>query len=162
MKIRFRDGFVFALLAGAALSGPVLAEDHSSGNALPGQSDAQKDITITNASMQFIHGEGRMAAVYFTIKNDGENAHLITDVQSPACHTLVGHHSDQEGLPGLFTHLALPAHTTLVFPRGGYYLLCLDTNAADQPEQRVPFTFTFLGGSSKTVTIPIDQSHRAD
>nr|WP_298794953.1 copper chaperone PCu(A)C [uncultured Acetobacter sp.] len=165
MKFRFRAGFVLAMLAGVALSGPVLAEDRDPNKALPGQADAQKDITITDASMQLIQGEGHIASVYFTIRNDGANAHLITDVRSTACRTLVGHHSDQESTPGtltLFTHLSVPAHTTLVFPRGGYHLLCLDIGAAIHPGQSIPFTFTFLGGSSKGVNVTLNQIRPAD
>lgn len=164
MKMRFRAGCVAAMLAGLAFSGPVLAEDRDPDKSLPGQKDAQSDITITDTSMQFIKGENRMAGVYFTIANNGGNAHLMTDVRSSACRTLVGHHSDQESTPGtlsLFTHLSLPAHTTLVFPRGGYHLLCLDPDASIQPGQDVTFTFSFLGGSSKSVAIKLDQAQPA-
>lgn len=164
MKIRFRTGCVAAILAGLTLAAPARAEDHDPDKALPGQNDAQKDISITDTHMQVIKGENHMAGVYFTIRNDGANAHLITDVRSPACHTLVGHHSDQESTAGtlsLFTHLSLPAHTTLVFPQGGYHLLCLDMEGSVQPGQDVPFTFTFLGGSTKNVTAKLEQAQPA-
>ncbi|GAN69029.1 copper chaperone PCu(A)C [Acetobacter orleanensis] len=164
MKIRFRTGYVTAVLATLTLTAPAMAEDRDPGNALPGQNDAQKDITITDTSMQVIGRENHMAGVYFTIRNDGANAHLITDVRSPACRTLVGHHSDQESTSGtltLFTHLSLPAHTTLVFPYGGYHLRCLDMDNSVQPGQDVSFTFTFLGGSTKNMTVKLDPAQAA-
>lgn len=160
MKMRFGAGYVAVMVAGLMLAGPAVAEDRDPDKSLPGQDDAQKDITITDTSMQLINAENRMAGVYFTIRNDGANAHLITDVRSSACRTLVGHHSDQESTPGtlsLFTHLSLPARTTLVFPYGGYHLLCLDPDSSLQPGQDVSFTFSFLGGSSKTIKIKLSQ-----
>lgn len=159
MKIRFRTGCATAMLAGLCLTAPVMAEDRDSDQVLPGQGDAQKDITITETSMQFLTGESHTAGVYFTIRNDGATAHLITNVSSPACRTLVGNHSEQEsslGTVALFTHLSLPAHTTLVFPHGGYHLLCLDMENSVQAGQTVSLTFTFLGGSSKNVAIRLD------
>ncbi|MGV4878139.1 copper chaperone PCu(A)C [Acetobacter indonesiensis] len=161
MKIRLRSGILSLALGAILTCGSVWAEDRDPGTSIPGQSDAQKDIQITDTSMGLVRNAGRISVVYFTLRNNGENAHLVTSVSSPSCRTLVGHHSDQESTEGtlnLFTHLSLPAKTTLVFPHGGYHLLCLDTDSNLAPGKAATFTFSFLGGSSKTVSIPMGNS----
>ncbi|MDN7351005.1 copper chaperone PCu(A)C [Acetobacter senegalensis] len=160
MKLHAHLGILPALLAGLLVHTPAHAEDRDPGKSIPGQENAQKDIEITNVSMQLVRPAGHVYALYFTLTNKGENAHLVTNVSSASCRTLVGHHSDQESTSGtlsLFTHLSLPANTTLVFPHGGYHLLCLDPEPALKSGQNVTFTFSFLGGSSKDVTVAVDQ-----
>ncbi|WP_061489148.1 copper chaperone PCu(A)C [Acetobacter tropicalis] len=160
MKLHYHLGIMPALLAGLLVHTPAIAEDRDPGKAIPGQENAQKDIEIKDVSMQLVRPAGHVYAVYFTLTNKGENAHLVTNVSSASCRTLVGHHSDQESTTGtlnLFTHLSLPANTTLVFPHGGYHLLCLDPDPALKPGQEATFTFSFLGGSSKNVTIPVGE-----
>ncbi|AOW46120.1 copper chaperone PCu(A)C [Acetobacter ascendens] len=127
---------------------------------LPEQADAQKDITIFDTSLH-LAPEGEPATVYFALSNASETAHLLTGVSSPVCQKLVGHHADQESTGGtrvLFTHLALPGNSTLVFPPGGYHLLCFGLSNNVRANQNVQFTFTFMGGSSKTVSIPVQDA----
>lgn len=125
------------------------------------QKQAEKDIVITDATMEVVSSAAHVAAVYFTLQNKGDTTYLITGVTSDICPKIVGHHSDQESTPGtldLFTHLSVPAHTTLVFPHGGYHLLCLNMTSDPHDGQAIPFTFTFLEGVRKTVTIPVGRT----
>ncbi|MBS0985150.1 copper chaperone PCu(A)C [Acetobacter thailandicus] len=127
---------------------------------LPGQEDAQKDILIKDASFALV-GNPPAGVIYFTIQNTGDAAHLVTNVTSPACARLIGHHSDQESTPGtinLFHNLSLPAHSSLVFPVGGYHLVCLDMPEKFLSAQNISLTFSFLGGSSKTIVAPVAKS----
>lgn len=155
MKFRSVAMLLSLVCAGCVLSDQALAADQDQGGTLQSQKQVEKDITITDVSMQVLNPAAHVAAVYFTLRNTGDITYLVTGVTSDACPKLLGHHSDQESTSGtlnLFTHLSVPAHSTLVFPHGGYHLLCLDMTPDLHEGQSVPFTFTFLGGVHKTVT----------
>lgn len=154
--MNFRSVFLLISLLSACnlWSSKAQATDQSKNSALLGQNKAGKDVAITDVRMEMVNASAHIAAIYFTLQNTGENTYLVTNVSSTICPKLVGHHSDQESTPGtlnLFTHLSVPAHTNLVFPPGGYHLLCLDMAPEGEGQQDVPVTFTFLGGAQKTV-----------
>ncbi|GAA3675828.1 MULTISPECIES: copper chaperone PCu(A)C [Acetobacter] len=135
------------------------AQEHGSGQSVPGQADAQQDIAITDISLHLpsTQGGGR-TELYFSLTNNSHTTHLLTGVVSPACGTLVGYHTDQENTSGtrsLFQHLALPETTTLVFAGAGYHMLCVNPVAQVLTQPNVAVTFQFLGGSSKTVSAPV-------
>ncbi|WP_338331905.1 copper chaperone PCu(A)C [Acetobacter sp. LMG 32666] len=158
MKPRYQAILASALLSLTALS-PVHAQEHNTGPSVPGQADAQKDITITDSALHFptTPGQGQ-AELYFTLTNNSHTTHLLTGVTSPACSKLIGYHTDQENTPGtrhLFQHLALPETTTLVFASAGYHMLCVGPVAQALGQSNVQVTFQFLGGSSKSVSTPI-------
>lgn len=137
-------------------SNQAFATDQDRGGSPQWKKQAENDILITDASMEVVNATAGVAAVYFTIQNKGDTTYLATGVTSAACPKLFGHHSDQESTQGtlnLFTHLSVPAHTTLVFPHGGYHLLCLNMASDLREGQAVPFTFTFMDGVRKTVNI---------
>ena len=158
MKPRYQALLVTTLISLAALH-PVHAQEHNSEQSVPGQADAQKDITITDIALHTPATQGQgQAELYFTLTNNSHTTHLLTDVVSPACNKLVGYHTDQENTPGtrhLFQHLALPETTTLVFASAGYHMLCVGPVAQILAQPRVQVTFQFLGGSSKSVSAPV-------
>ncbi|GBQ32214.1 copper chaperone PCu(A)C [Gluconacetobacter sacchari] len=130
----------------AARAAPLAPDDN--------QTTAGQDIEIRDASLQILRPERRIAAGYFTIENRGESVHLLAGVSSPACPRLFAHHTEQESTgetAALFSHLALPAQTTLVFPPGGYHLICADYGDGVRPGQQVTITFHFLGGATRNV-----------
>lgn len=138
---------------------PVHAQEHNTGQSVPGQADAQKDIGITDISLHLptTPGQGQ-PELYFTLTNNSHTTHLLTGVTSPACSKLIGYHTDQENTPGtrhLFQHLALPETTTLVFASAGYHMLCVGPASQALSQPNVQVTFQFLGGSSKSVSAPI-------
>ncbi|MBB2202404.1 copper chaperone PCu(A)C [Gluconacetobacter tumulisoli] len=125
---------------------------------VPGQTHAAGDINIRDAWMQIIRPERRIAGAYFTIENRGTDTHMLTGVTATACQNLFAHHTEQESTPEtaeLFTRLALPAQTILVFPPGGYHLICQGYDGTVQPGRSIPVTFHFLGGTTRTVAFEI-------
>ncbi|WP_342628763.1 copper chaperone PCu(A)C [Nguyenibacter vanlangensis] len=149
-------------LAGTVGARPALAADAPSpavpGQPPPGQADAGADIDIRDSWMQILQPDRRIATGYFTIENRGKDAHLLNGVTAPACHALYAHHTEQESTgetAALFDHLALPAQTVLVFPPGGYHLICSGYDDSVQPGRRIPVTFHFLGGTTRTVPFDI-------
>nr|WP_243429669.1 copper chaperone PCu(A)C [Acetobacter sacchari] len=98
-------------------------------------------------------------SAYFTIENRADATYLVQGVSSPSCAQLYGYHSDQEissATRNLFSHLALPENQTLVFPPGGYHLMCDEAPGVTVADgSTVSVTFTFLGGVHKTVNFPV-------
>lgn len=118
-----------------------------------GQDDEQQDITVQAAQL-VLDPDKAPPALYFTISNHGSAVHLLSDVSTPGCASLVGQHVDQENTPetqDLFKHLALPAATTLVFAPGGYSLACFGQRPDIQVGRSIPVTFRFYGGATKVV-----------
>ncbi|MFT8417915.1 MAG: copper chaperone PCu(A)C [Acetobacter sp.] len=152
-----------AILASALISLSAMplahAQEHQTEQPMPGQADAQKDITISDISLHLPpKQEHEQPELYFTLTNNGHTTHLLTGVTSPACSKLIGYHTDQENTPGthhLFQHLALPETTTLVFANAGYHMLCVGPVAQILTQPDVQVTFQFLGGSSKSVSAPV-------
>jgi periplasmic copper chaperone A len=144
---------LLALLAGWGAS-PARADNPT----VPGQVDASHDIDIRDAWMQVIRPDRKIAAGYFTIENRSHDVHLLDAVSSPACPDLFAHHAEQESTQetaALFTHLALPAQTILIFPPGGYHLVCTGYDASLQAGHQIPVTFHFMGGTSRTVLFDV-------
>lgn len=152
-----------AILASALISlvgmNPAHAQEHQTEQPIPGQADAQKDITVSDISLHLPPAQGQgQPELYFTLTNNGHTTHLLTSVTSPACNKLIGYHTDQENTPGtrhLFQHLALPETTTLVFANAGYHMLCVGPVAQVLTHPDVQITFQFLGGSNKSVSAPV-------
>ncbi|MBO1324244.1 copper chaperone PCu(A)C [Acetobacter sp. TBRC 12305] len=152
---------VTSFCARAQAQGPAQTEGPPAAQAdttnVPGQDNAQKDIVVSRAALALPSGHG-VPQLYFTIKNTGATAHLLSGISSTACRHMIGHHADQEGTEAtrdLFTHLALPAGMTLVFSAGGYNLLCFGASPDLHATQNVQVTFSFLGGSSQNVQVPV-------
>ncbi|WP_051292276.1 copper chaperone PCu(A)C [Acetobacter nitrogenifigens] len=148
---------------GAASPGAATAssDDMSGAEAVlvPGQEGAAHDVAITGQWM--VRGKrvpDRLSA-YFTIENRADATYLVQGVSSPSCAQLYGYHSDQEissATRNLFSHLALPENQTLVFPPGGYHLMCDEAPGVTVADgSTVSVTFTFLGGAHKTVNFPV-------
>lgn len=160
MKPRYQ-AILAGTLLGLMLLSPAHAEERQPEHPIPGQADAQKDITISDISFHLPTTQGqerRQPQLYFTLTNTGHTTHLLTDVTTSACSKLIGYHTDQENTPGtyhLFQHLALPETTTLVFANAGYHMLCVGPVAQELAQHNVQVTFQFLGGSSKSVTVPV-------
>lgn len=161
MTVRPALCLMTSLFLGSVGIGSAYAANQDVGQSMPGQSNVQQDMIISDVIMESSDDTPNIYSLYFTLKNNGDEPHLLTSVTSPSCPTLIGHHSDQESTPGtinLFTHLPLPAHTTLVFPHGGYHLLCMNTDKPIQVGQDVSVKFSFMGGVTKEVTVKIRKS----
>lgn len=126
---------------------------------VPGQEHAADDVTIKNAWMQHVGRNQQHVAAYFQIENETGTSYLIDGISSPSCSAMFGYHSDLEVgtlTRQLFTHLTVPEKQMLVFPPGGYHLVCTvaDGKTIEQGMQ-IPVQFHFLGGSSKTVSFDV-------
>ncbi|GBQ15217.1 copper chaperone PCu(A)C [Swaminathania salitolerans] len=124
---------------------------------IPGQKNASHDITIDGWMRRSKHIHG-LAAAYFTIRNTSSEPHLISGVSSTDCTDIDAYHSEQEmneRTASLFSHFTIPGNMTMVFPEGGYHLICKDFPDSVKPGDSVPITFSFLGGSRKTVTFKL-------
>lgn len=132
-----------------------------SGN-LPGQERAADEVNIRDAWMQHVGQGNSHVAAYFAVENTADSPHLIDGVSSPSCSAMYGYHSDLEVshlTRSLFTHLTVPANQILVFPPGGYHLVCTvadgkTVNVGDVVEVH----FHFLGGSSKAVQFTVREA----
>ncbi|WP_162922244.1 copper chaperone PCu(A)C [Asaia bogorensis] len=136
-----------------ALLFPVGAQAQTDDTNIPGQKNANRDITIEGWIRRARHYPG-LAAAYFTVVNKGHEAHLISGVTSPDCAAIEAFHSEQEvtsHTANLFSHFTIPAEMTMVFPEGGYHLICRNFPDTIKTGETVPLTFKFLGGTSTTV-----------
>ncbi|WP_077805924.1 copper chaperone PCu(A)C [Neoasaia chiangmaiensis] len=152
---------LLCVIAGANIQRADAAQEPMSADNMnadvPGQKDAAHDISVSG---WIRYGQHRhdIGAAFFTITNNGHENHLLTNVSTPACGSLVIRHTDQEAnsqTDVLFTHLALPHQVTMVFPEGGYHLVCREIKQDMQVGDKTPFTFYFLGGSSTTVQFEV-------
>ncbi|GBR42582.1 hypothetical protein AA3990_0135 [Gluconobacter roseus NBRC 3990] len=99
-------------------------------------------------------------AGYFTIRNDDSVDHLLKGISSPLCQNVVAHHTNQQQTDGandLFTHLALPHNSTMIFPRSGYHMMCMGIRQMPAKGDKVPFTFDILNGGSITVSFTVTE-----
>lgn len=134
-----------------------LLTSHSSDADSTNQKDAAHDILI-NGMVRYGRMNHGIGLVMMSITNSGRQNHLLSGVSSPVCGSLVARNTDlemPEHTDDLFTHLALPHGLTMVFSAGGYHLLCREIRQDIAVGAHVPFTFSFLGGSSKTVDFPM-------
>lgn len=142
-------------------AGAVNPDDMSGADAVlvPGQEGAAHDVAITGQWMVRGKRVSDRLSAYFTIENRADATYLVQGVSSPSCAQLYGYHSDQEissTTRNLFSHLALPENQTLVFPPGGYHLVCDEAPGVTVADgSTVSVTFTFLGGAHKTVNFPV-------
>lgn len=145
---------------------PALADDPEANTNVPvadvpGQTHAADDIVIHDPWLRARTAHTDLLGVYFSVENTSDNAHLIDGISSPACVTMSGYHSDLEVSPlarELFTRLTVPPKQVLVFPPGGYHLLCRVAQGVKvENGATVDVTFHFLGGTEKKVSFPIRQ-----
>jgi len=142
-------------LSGASLpSAHAQISDDRINDSVPGQMHAAEDISISATSFRFSRHNKKNADGYFTIENHSATAHLLDEITSPGCGHITAHHTEQEttsNTADLFSHLALPAHTAMAFSLGGYHLVCDDITPAFVSGAHLPVTFSFMGGTSRTV-----------
>lgn len=140
------------------------AEMHPNGTGanIPGQENAARDIVIHDAWMQHVSAGTDLVAAYFAAENTSDGPHLIDSISSPSCTSMFGYHSDLEVSTltrDLFTHLTIPPKQILVFPPGGYHLVChVAPGVTVSQGTTVNVEFHFLGGSRKTVPFQVREA----
>ncbi|NHN85677.1 copper chaperone PCu(A)C [Acetobacter musti] len=132
------------------------------GASVPGQENAAGDIAVHDAWMQHVGAGADLVAAYFSVENTSDAAHLIDRITSPSCEGMFGYHTDLEVSTltrDLFTHLTVPPKETLVFPPGGYHLVChVAPGVTVSQGSTVNVEFHFLGGSRKMVAFQVREA----
>jgi copper(I)-binding protein len=118
--------------------------------ALPSSQAADGGLTLSDAWMRTIV-PSRPAAGYFTLKNDGDQARVLTGASSPACGSIMLHQSKTEnGVDKMIMvkSVPVPAHGSLQFAPHGYHLMCMSPSPDLKPGQTVPVTLEFEDGAT--------------
>jgi copper(I)-binding protein len=87
---------------------------------------------------------------YFTLKNTGTSAIVLTGARSPACGMLMMHQSmNMGGMSSMedVANVPVAAGGTVKFAPGGYHLMCMDPTPAMKPGATVSVTLTFADKS---------------
>jgi hypothetical protein len=83
---------------------------------------------------------------YFTLKNTGTSAIVLTGARSPACGMLMMHQSmDTGGMSSMqdVANIPVAAGGSVKFAPGGYHLMCTDPTSAVKPGGSVSVTLQF-------------------
>ena len=91
---------------------------------------------------------------FFSIRNAGQQARLVTGWQSPGCQAMHLEEANGEGKNDGSSGLTIPAESRMAFVRGSYHLSCDGPNQAMRAGTAVPVTFSFRDGS--TLTAPFE------
>jgi periplasmic copper chaperone A len=89
------------------------------------------------------------AGGYFTLRNGGTKAAVLTGAESPACGTLMLHKSESQGgmaAMDMVSSVAVPAGGGVSFAPGGYHLMCMDAKPMLKPGASVKVTLLFQDG----------------
>jgi len=98
------------------------------------------------------------AGGYFTLRNRGAGAAMLTGAESPACGMLMLHKSESKGgMAGMdmVAEVDVPAGGGVSFSPGGYHLMCMDAKPALKPGASVPVTLTFRDGARLTANFAV-------
>lgn len=100
----------------------------------------------------------RPAAGYFTLKNDTDQAKVLTGASSPACGMVMLHKSmTKEGSSEMADvgSVTVAPHNSVTFSPGGYHLMCMSPAADMGKRKSVPMTLSFKDGSSVSADFPV-------
>jgi len=147
-----------ALLVSTACPRAARADDVTSAS-VKQDSGSDKPVTFSDPQARLVGEHKTVALLYFTISNPGDTVYLINKVSAPQCKTLEASSAMEEpGNPDttLFSHLALPAKTRLVFPPGGFHLIC--RGLPENAHGSLPVTFTYLKGNPSQLTFNLPEA----
>lgn len=129
--------------------------DDGSDNAASGDLNAARDLNI-RGWLRLSRHNPEVINIYMEISNEGKEAFLITGIRSDSCPSIYGVNFDQddtEQAAEMFTHFTIPRKMTLVFPRGGYHLVCRGFQPEKGAPRQVTLDFRFLTGGKKHVVL---------
>lgn len=96
------------------------------------------------------------AAGYFTLRNDGKAAIVLTAAKSPACGSLMLHMThNMNGMMHMMEveRVEIPAGGSVKFATGGYHLMCMEPKL--KAGSTVPVTLHFADGSDITADFAV-------
>ncbi|MEZ0064253.1 copper(I)-binding protein [Streptacidiphilus sp. MAP12-20] len=91
-----------------------------------------------------------MAAGYFVLRNGGDTAVTLTGVTSPQAQSVTMHESTASTMVEL-PNVAVPAHGSVTFARGGRHLMLMGLAPKPTLGQRVELKLSFDGAPPVTV-----------
>ena len=134
---------LFALIVSFFMSVPVAA--------------MAQDISVENAEVRANTVPGRPAALYFTMTNKTDTAHVLKAISSPVVNNIMIHESTNvDGVRRMEhrNHAVVPAGGELTFERGAWHGMLMGTSKLKIGET-ITLTFTFVDHAPLTIQAPI-------
>jgi copper(I)-binding protein len=128
------------VLAGCGSSGSHGSADAATGGA---------HLSVTGAYIP-LPSMPDMAAGYFVLHNDGDQAATLTGVTSPDAQSVSMHQSTASTMVDLPT-VQVPAHGTVTFARDGRHLMLMGLHPAPKVGARIELNLRFQGAAPVTV-----------
>jgi len=140
------------LLAGIAAIGLALAVASCGGEAeapVPAAPDAPEGVTISDGRLLLPAVAGNPGAVYFTIKNSGENDVMIRATSVAGAGSAMMHQTAEwNGQVDMqeLSQVAVPKGSEVVFAPGGMHVMAMDLDESLAVGGEAEVTLTFVGG----------------
>lgn len=112
-------------------------------------------LTVTGAFVRAPAPPTKLAAAYFTVRNDGGAADQLLSVQTPAAGEAALHTDIGGQMVGLATGATVPAHGALVLRAGGDHVMLGQLTGTLRAGQRIVLTLTFRQAGTIDVTAPV-------
>jgi copper(I)-binding protein len=127
-----------------------------SGTAMASQ--AADDIEVVSPKVRAVPPVMNMSAAFMTLKNNGDQAHLLIAARSEKINSVELHtHINDDGVMRMrqLTEIALPAHSETVLQPGGLHIMLIGLKQPLKSGDNVDFTLVFSDNSEKTFTAPV-------
>lgn len=112
-------------------------------------------LVVTGAFVRAPAPPTKLAAAYFTVRNDGGTADQLLSVQTPAAGEAMLHTDVDGRMVALATGAVVPAHGTLVLRAGGDHVMLERLTATMRAGQRIVLALTFREAGTIDVTAPV-------
>lgn len=112
-------------------------------------------LVVTGAFVRAPAPPTKLAAAYFTVRNDGGTADQLLSVQTPAAGEAMLHTDVGGRMVALATGAVVPAHGTLVLRAGGDHVMLERLTATMRAGQRIVLALTFREAGTIDVTAPV-------
>ncbi len=150
----------WAAAGGVLLALTVAACGGSGGKATPAPSPVARSGNISvSAPMVPAPASGDVAALYFTVRNDGDRADLLTAVTTDASGSAMVHETVEQGSTSVMRPLAgglsVPAHGEVRLAPGGYHVMMTALQRRLAPGATVQVTLTFEHAGKVAFTAPV-------
>jgi copper(I)-binding protein len=144
----------------AALAGVAIAALGAAGlirGAVPQAAPAAgtPHLVVSGAFVRAPAPPTKLAAAYFTVRNDGAAADQLLSVQTAAAGEAALHTDVGGQMVALATGAAVPAHGALVLRAGGDHVMLEHLTGTLRAGQRIVLTLTFRRTGSIDVTAPV-------
>ena len=97
-------------------------------------------------------------AVYFVVKNTGDQADTLTGVESPSARHAMAHEEMHDGGMMMMmprSALAMPAHATVAFAPGGLHVMLEGLRSRFMPGDTLAVTLVFARAGRLPLRVPV-------